>query len=117
MIPSIIKNNWELIEVIGLRNSYDKKVSQLPKTQISNAIKRLEIFDQITVDFKKKQLENNKIDSNKINLESTRSRIKEIDTLLLRIFDLSNIQKNQLILLMKEYRDLLDERTKIFNKN
>ncbi len=116
MIPSIIKNDWELIEVIGLRNSYDKKVSQLPKNQIDNAVKRLEIFDQITVGFKNKQLENNVINSNKINLELTRTKIKEIDTLLLRIFDLSNIQKNQLLSQVKEYRDLFKEQNSIYNK-
>lgn len=83
---------------------------------IDNAVKRLEIFDQITVGFKNKQLENNVINSNKINLELTRTKIKEIDTLLLRIFDLSNIQKNQLLSQVKEYRDLFKEQNSIYNK-
>lgn len=116
MICEIEKNNWKLIEVIGLRNSYDKKVSQLSKNYKDNAVKRLEIFDQITLEFKNKQLEKNVINSNKISLELTRAKIKEIDTLLLRIFDLSNIQKNQLVLQMKEYRELIDEQNIIERK-
>lgn len=113
IIFEIYKYNWELMELISLRNNYDKKINQLPKSQSNNPIKRLEVFDQITSDFKKKLFENNLIKSDIISLEQTRGKIKEIDSILLRVFDLSNLQKNQLVLQMKEYKDLICERNKL----
>jgi hypothetical protein len=40
---------------------------------------------------------------------------KDIDNLILRIFDLTTIQKNQLLLYSKEYRQLIQEKTDIIN--
>ena len=52
-----------------------------------------------------------------MNLRNTRKLLKDIDDLLLQIFDLSTIQKNQLLTHSKEYRELQSELSLIRSKN
>ena len=85
----------------------------MSKDDETNAIKRLSIFDSETQQFKNEQIYKLLTRSDRMNLEATRLISKEIDTLLLRIFDLSNIQKNQLLMYSKEYRELIQEQATI----
>jgi len=110
IIIDLFDKKWDLITILSLRNQYEKLVKKLPKEEGGNAVKRLELFDKVTADFKSEQIAELTVDSDEINLIAARAITKNIDTLLLRIFDLTNIQKNQLILDQKEYRELTKER-------
>ena len=116
LLVDIYNKKWDLITVLDLRNNYEKKISKLSKEDDKNAVKRLAIFDVITSDFKKNQTEKMIVDSDQSSLETTRTITKDIDSLLLRIFDLSNIQKNQLLVCTKEYRELTQEKISILDK-
>jgi hypothetical protein len=115
LMTEVVDNNWDLITIFSLRNQYEKKISKLSENDSENAIKRLEVFDAETQKFKTEQIEKINLSSNQINLETTRLLTKNIDNLLLRIFDLTNMQKNQLLLYSKEYRELNQEQTAINN--
>ena len=113
LIDKIANKKWDLMIILALRNQYEKSIGKLSKTDEKNALKRLEIFDKETKDFKKEQIERLVIDSDQANLETTRTLIKDTDELLLQIFDLTTIQKNQLVLNVKEYRELTEEKAAI----
>jgi len=113
LINVILDKGWDLMTVLALRNQYEKSVNKLSKKDEKNAVKRLEIFDKETKSFKKEQADSLIVDSDQANLETTRAITKDIDALLLRIFDLTNVQKNQLVLNIKEYRELTQEKANI----
>jgi len=113
LINKITNKKWDLMIILALRNQYEKSIGKLSKTDEKNAIKRLEIFDKETKDFKKEQAEKLIINSDQVSLETTRTIIKDIDGLLLQIFDLTTTQKNQLVLNIREYRELTQEKAAI----
>lgn len=113
LIVEIFEKKFDLIVIFGLRNQYEKRIGKLSATDAKNAVKHLEIFDEETQSFKKEQTEKLTISSDQVSLETIRSITKDIDDLLLRIFDLTNIQKNQLLLYSKEYRELTQEKEAI----
>lgn len=115
LIVEIFEKKWDLITIISLRNQYEKKINKLSVDDAKNAVKRLSIFDAETHKFKNEQIEKLSINSDQVSLEITRSITENIDNILLRIFDLTNIQKNQLLLYSKEYRELQAEQTAILN--
>lgn len=116
LITEIIDKKWDLMIVLGFRNQYEKRINELSKEDKKNAVKRLAIFDKETTKFREEQTEKIALNSDQAGLEITRKITKDIDALLLRIFDLTNIQKNQLVLQMKEYRELTNEKASIFEK-
>ena len=116
LLVDISNKKWDFVAILDLRHNYEKKISKLTKENEKDAVKRLSIFDAVTADFKKSQIEKMTIDSDISNLETTRTITKDIDSILLRIFDLSNIQKNQLLVCFKEYRELGQEKTSILDR-
>lgn len=116
LIGQILAKKWDLITILGIRNQYEKKVAELPTDKANNAIKRLAIYDKETQDFKNEQLEHIILSAEQSSLLTTRQITEEIDKLLLRIFDLTTIQKNQLLLQTKEHRELVAEQTTILRK-
>jgi hypothetical protein len=116
LLVDIYDKNWDLITVLDLRNNYEKKLIKLSKEDDKNAIKRLAIFDTVTLEFKKCQAEKMIVDADQCSLEVARIITKDIDRLLLRIFDLSNIQKNRLLVYAKEYRELNQEKAAILDR-
>lgn len=116
LIGQILAKKWDLIVILGMRNQYEKKVGELAKDKANNAIKRLAIYDKETMDFRNEQSEKLVVSAEQSSLQTTRHITEEIDNLLLRIFDLTTIQKNQLLLQTKEYRELVAEQTTILRK-
>lgn len=111
LLAAISEKGWDLATVISMRNHYDKLVAQQSKKQPVDAIKRLSIFEKVTSEFREDYVKNTA--SSKTSLEMTRQLSEDVDALLLRIFDLSNVQKNQLFIQSKEYRELIAERQEI----
>jgi hypothetical protein len=112
LVADILDKNIDLVTVISLRNRYEKRLSALSKSDVIHAAKRLAIFDEETREFREQYTSLAAVDI-EASLESTRQMTKAIDDLLLRIFDLTTTQKNQLLLYTKEYRELVDEQAAI----
>lgn len=114
LLGKILERNWDLIVVIGLRNRYEKKIQTLSEDEAKSPLKRLEIFEKITKEFRDEQVEKlARNDPTQNSLAAARSFAEIIDGLLLQIFDLTNAQKNQLLTLTKEARELTEERANI----
>ncbi len=109
LIASIMAEDWNLMEVLAMRQEYEKKLSSLPIDDVLDDSRRLELFDTITNAFKKKHAHR----TTTTGLESARQSNAAIDTLLLRIFDLTTAQKNKLLLDSKEYRSIHEEESLI----
>ncbi|MDB5184132.1 MAG: hypothetical protein JWO07_813 [Candidatus Saccharibacteria bacterium] len=108
LLRAISDNGWDLVTVISLRNTYDKRVNALPKKDSASALKRLAIFEKVTQQFRDDYVQH--MSTGKMSLELTRKLTTEVDSLLLRIFDLSMVQKNQLLIQSREHRELTTER-------
>lgn len=112
LVADILDKNIDLVTVISLRNRYEKRLAALSKSDVIHASKRLAIFDQETSEFRE-QYTSTAAGDLEASLEATRQTTKVIDDLLIRIFDLTTTQKNQLLLYTKEYRELVDEQAAI----
>lgn len=113
LLGDMIKNSWDFVTVMDLRNTYEKQVAALPDEKRRSPTKRLGVFDKVTTAFRDKETEKLAAQIPEAGLKTIRQLSENIDKLLLRIFDLSNSQKNKLLLDMKEYRELTQEKSMI----
>jgi hypothetical protein len=72
-------------------------------------IKRLDIFQEVTREFRDEHTGRLAMLSAQDSLSSARAIAEEIDVLLLQFFDLSTTHRNLLLLQMREYRELGQE--------
>lgn len=116
VLVDILDKNWDLNAVLALREKYEKAINKLPKKDANNAVRRLEIFDKETRDFRNEQTAKLVIDAEQISLATARTITKDIDNILLRLFDLTTTQKDQLIKNANEYGELVKEQAAIIEK-
>lgn len=109
IIDKLATANWNLAELLALRQEYEKILHTLPTDEVLESKRRLEVFDRVTSDFRHA----NTTHQNIMNLKQARDASSAVDTLLLTIFDLTNSQKNHLLLDYKEYRNLNEEELSI----
>lgn len=113
LVGIILDKDWDLIVILGLRNQYEKKIQSLAD-EAKSPLKRLEVFEKVTKEFRDTQVEKMAMqDPSQNSLGAARNFAEIIDSLLLQIFDLTNTQKNQLLVLTKEARELNEERASI----
>ena len=113
VLIDILDKKWDLTEILNLREQYEKAISKLPKKDTNNAIKRLEIFDRETRDFRNEQTTKLVINAEQVSLTTARTITKDIDNILLRVFDLTDAQKDKLVQNAKEYNELTHEQSNI----
>lgn len=112
MVGHIKQMGIDLVTTLAAKASYEKRLKELSKDDVVEAATRLEIFNEETRQIRH-DIMNNISGSVEMSLESVHSATKTTDKLLLKIFDLTNTQKNNLLLLTKEHRELSSERDKI----
>lgn len=109
LVPKVIQADWNLVEVIALRHTYEKKLQALSLEKAVDSKHRLKLYDSVTGAFKKshtKQIAD-------LNLSAARRATQAVDSLLLQVFDLNQAAKNKLIVDIKEYRGLSTEAKKL----
>lgn len=116
LIEDILDKKWDLMIVLGLRNNYEKKIAKINDDQPDSATRRLAIFNNETKKFKEEELDKMEMLPGQSSIDLARVASEEADNLLMRIFNLTNIQKNQLVLQMKEHRELNKERKEIITE-
>lgn len=113
-LGELLERDWDLIVVISLRNQYEKRIASLSADERKSPLKRLVIFEEVTKEFRDEQV--NRLAQNdpaQNSLAAARRFAETTDALLLRVFDLTNEQKNQLLVFTKEARKLEKERDAI----
>lgn len=109
LIGDMLDKKLDMISILSLRNQYEKALSDLSEKDAGNAARRLAVFDTVTAPFKEKYALSHSEATHQVSLEGARIDAVELDTILLKTFDLSVIQKNQLLLSSKEYREAVQE--------
>lgn len=112
LIGGIMSLRVDLMSILAARTSFEKRLSKLAKDEAIDAAARLEIFNDETRKIRYSIISDIP-GSAEMSLESVYAATKITDELLLRIFDLTNTQKNNLLLQTKEHRELREERDKI----
>lgn len=112
LIEEIIGYDWNVALVISLRNKYEKAVqAKLARPSTVRQLQLSEKFDEITRDFLTAQAK--KYSGAGSNLVDITEVKRGMAIVLARIFELSTVQKNHLILAVKEYKDLARESNQI----
>jgi hypothetical protein len=117
LLFKIADKGWDLIVIISMLNQYEKRIKALSTDDAKSAVKRLAVYEKTTKEFRDTYIETVSAGHKESGLEFARAITKEVDDLLLRIFELSTIQKNRLLIDSKEYRELEAERQAIVAKS
>lgn len=113
LLGEVAKRGWDFVKLSDLRTKYEKRIEVLTDRQKESATKRLKAFDDVVRSFRDNEVEKASDKLRKPTLERVRQISEQIDILLSRFFDLSNKAKNSLLLDMKKYRTLTQEREMI----
>lgn len=97
----------DYITVLAARQEYEKALARLSKKSAESPAKRLALYEKKTEAIRSQYLDSV---PGLANLSDAQQAVKEIDSVLLAIFDLDNAQRNQIMDLLKQYRDLVRER-------
>lgn len=108
LVAQVATKGWDAATIMSLKNAYEKQLKTA--AQPVAPARRLAIFDAVTREFCDRETERLAAGAPQYGLESIRLISEDIVTLLTRLFDLTNVQKNELVLQLKEYRMLINER-------
>lgn len=108
-IVELNDKHLDLVSIFDLRHQYEKKLGKLNEAERGDSAKRLAIFNSITDKYKTEQTERLVAGSDDKSLSDANKLKSDLDWLLLTILELSNADKNQLLLYAKEYRELKQE--------
>lgn len=97
----------DYVSVLVARQEYEKALARLGKKSANSPAKRLALYEKKTEDLRAEYLATV---PGLANLSDTQKAAKEIDGVLLAVFDLSNEQRNDIMSLLKRYRELIRER-------
>lgn len=112
LIGEVLNRKIDLISILASRTNFEKRIEKLSIDEAIDAATRLEIFYEETRNIRH-EIMNSIAGSAELSLESVHTATKLTDKLLLRIFDLTNTQKNNLLMQTKEYRELSEEHERI----
>ncbi len=107
LIQQVVDTDIELVTILAARAAYEKKLAKLSDEEMKDTTKRLALFEQ---EVQKLRLP---LESKTQTIEASRQAVEQRNALLLKIFLLSNVQKNQLMNRMKHYHELTKEREEI----
>jgi hypothetical protein len=110
LVGDIIAREWDILTVLNLRHQYEKQLHALSFQQSQNSLQHFALFEKTIKTFRDAQLATH---STTEGLSAVMKDADDTTLLLIRIFELSNSEKNQLLLLMKEVRELSKEKAQI----
>lgn len=113
ILKGIIAYDLDFVQLLSLHTDYQKRVRKLSKIVSKQAAERRHAFEASTQTFRADYQQKLAMNLVHENLASVHEKTKEIDTLLFQVVNYTNLQKNQLVLSMKKYRELLSERDDI----
>jgi hypothetical protein len=106
LIASLFALHIDLIAIRSAYVNYEKAIEKLSASQRNSPAKRLALYEKETATLRAEHL--NKLTGVQ-NLNDIQQGAKEIDTVLIQVFDLSNREYNQLMADLKRYRELQRE--------
>jgi len=110
ILTKIVDNQLSYVEILGLRQNYQKAVNRLKKAD-QKPSQLIVIFDNTTKTYLER--ETDRLSGDQQNLKGLSAISDRLRNLLLEIFDLTNEQRNQLMTKMAEYEGLLRDNANI----
>ena len=99
--------NIDYVTVLAARQEYEKALGRLSKKAVESPAKRLALYEKKTEAIREEYLDTV---PGVANLSEAQRAVKEIDSVLLAIFDLDATARNELMGAFKRYRTLTRER-------
>lgn len=115
LLGQIASKGWDMVAMMSLRQQYERRIRDLPDDRIDDFTARLEIFHEVTHDFRDDYIGRLVPPVVHDSLGTARAATEAIDVLLLQFFDLDATHRNQMILQMREHRELTQERQAILS--
>lgn len=110
LIARMFSLEIDLITVLGAHQSYEKALEKMTVAGRKSATKRLALYEKETSAIRSTYLDTV---PEATKLTDVQQVAKEIDDILMYIFDLNNRQQNDLMKQFKRYRELVRERTRL----
>ena len=110
LIASLFALHIDLVTIRASYIKYEKAFEKLNEVDRKSPAKRLALYEKHTASIRTAHLDGV---AGITTLQDIQVAAKEIDTALMRVFDLNTRQYNELMLRMKKYRDLTRERTRL----
>ncbi len=108
LLGEIVQKGWDTTKLARLREKYSTRLEKLSKQ--ATPLKKLKIFDETVQTFRDNEVEKAVGGLRQPSLESVRQKSEEIDTLLLKFFDLNEKAKDNLLADLKHYKKLQQEK-------
>lgn len=107
LVSRLIGLNIDYVTVLAARQEYEKALARLSKKAAESPAKRLALYEKKTESIRAAYLD---AAPGLANLADTQKAVKEIDDVLLAVFDLDTTQRNEIMKALKQYRELVRER-------
>ena len=107
LVSRLIGLNIDYVTVLAARQEYEKALARLSKKAAESPAKRLALYEKKTESIRATYLD---AAPGLANLADTQKAVKEIDDVLLAVFDLDATQRNEIMKALKQYRELVRER-------
>lgn len=104
LLGQILGYELDLVEVYAARQSYEKRLAKLKKADRESPSKQMMLFTSETATIRDTYAARG---VQMKSLSNTQLALKELDTILMTIFDLDNERRNELMAKLGEYRALL----------
>ena len=106
LVSRLIGLNIDYVTVLAARQEYEKALDRLSKKAAESPAKRLALYEKKTESIRATYLD---AAPGLANLADTQKAVKEIDDVLLAVFDLDATQRNEIMKALKQYRELVRE--------
>jgi len=114
LLLDIVDKNWSFVEILALHQQYQKILSKRQaKDKPLTAAAKLDIFETVTADFRRHNIEILTASRDNLSLKQSQALGKSVDNLLLEVFDMDNTGRNRLMVELKTYSALINEREQL----
>lgn len=106
IVARIFSLNIDLVSIFAARQDYTKALEKLSEKSRTSAAKRLALYEKHTKDIRSGYVDALPGD---IKLSDAQSVLKEVDSVMLTVFDMDAVTRNGLMSQFKRYRELTQQ--------
>jgi len=110
LLSDIVNKNWSFVEILALHHQYQKS---LDKMKNINSANKIEIFEEVTAEFRHNNTEALTNGKDGLSLKELRHLGENVYNLLLEVFDMDNTGRNRLMTELRTYSELVNEREQL----
>lgn len=112
LLQLIAETKIDIVTILAARTEYEKRLNKLSGAEARNPVKKMDIYTKVTSKLRDESGERYGKNTS-FTLATAQRMVQAVDGVLIRVFDLSNSGKNELLVHMKEMRELTKEKEQI----